>query len=73
MRDTRSPKTGMELAIMYAIPAIPMVQLSQVIQCLAVFSARCRVPLKSLTKMYLAYEMLAMGRFRSRSHLRQCE
>ena len=53
-RDTKSLNTGIALAIIYAMIAIPDVQLSQVTQWIIVFAVRCLEPCKMRMKIYLA-------------------
>lgn len=52
--DTRPPKTGIALAMMYAIKITPKVQLSHVAQCVIVFAVRCREFRRSRTNTNLA-------------------
>lgn len=52
--ETRPSKTGMALAIMYAIRAMPKVQPSQAAQWVIVLEARCLDPRRARTKMYFA-------------------
>lgn len=53
-RDTNPPNTGIELAMMYAITAVPKVQLNHTTKCIGVFVERYRELFKSRTKRYLA-------------------
>lgn len=52
-RETRLLKTGIELAIMYAVMVAPNVQDNHVAQCQKVFDVRCLLPCNRRTKMYL--------------------
>ena len=52
--ETSESKTGMALAMMYAIMVTPKVQLSQVPQCMGELLVRCLEPWRMWMKMYLA-------------------
>lgn len=54
INETRSLKTGIALAMMYATIVMPRVQPSQVAQCVTVLAVRWREPCRARTKMYLA-------------------
>lgn len=54
MSEISPPKTGMALAIMYAMIVTPNVQPSHEIQWVGVFSTRCRLPVNMRTKRNLA-------------------
>lgn len=54
MRETKESKTGIVLAMMYAITMIPKVQLSQQTQWVIVLLFRWREPRRRWTKMYFA-------------------
>ena len=54
IRDTKALKTGMALAMMYATRTTPLVQLSQVVQCVHVLEVRCFVPRRKRTKKFFA-------------------
>ncbi len=54
MSETKELNTGTELAMMYAITAMPEVQLSQVTQWVTVLLFGCREPRSMWTKMYFA-------------------
>lgn len=53
MSATSAPKTGIALAITYAINAMPDVQLSQVAQWIVSLAFRCFEPRKRRMNMYL--------------------
>lgn len=63
--ETRSLKTGMALAMMYAIIEMPNVQPIQAVQWMRVLAVRCLEPWRMRTKMYFA-EIWAGG-------IRNCE
>lgn len=52
--ETRESKTGIALAMMYAITTAPRVQLSQVIQCVGLLLVRCLEPFRMCRKMDFA-------------------
>jgi hypothetical protein len=54
IREIKVKKTVIPLAMTYARTETVKVQLSQVIQCRALFDVKCLDPLSSRTKMYLA-------------------
>lgn len=54
MRDTRPPKTGIALAMMYAIMVTLPVHANQVAQCTIPLELRCLVPRNKRINMYLA-------------------
>lgn len=54
MRETSESKTGIVLAIMYAITIMPNVQLNQQTQWVIVLLFRWREPRRRWTKMYFA-------------------
>ena len=62
--ETSESKTGMALAMMYAITVTPKVQLSQVIQCVGELLARCLVPWRMWMKMYFAGNYMCVSRWK---------
>lgn len=54
MSETRLPKLGTALAMMYAMMTTAEVHDSQVIQCVTVFAVRCLEPRRMRTKRCLA-------------------
>lgn len=52
--ETSESKTGMALAIMYAIVVTPKVQLNQAIQWVGVLLDKCLEPRRAFTNMYFA-------------------